>query len=99
MDLFISNLSSGLFWDVDPETLNEKKHKRFIIQRVLSRGSKLDFDQMTSYYSHEELIKEVKNIRSLDAKSAHFAAFYFSIPKNEMLCYTKKHSRNKHYHY
>ena len=43
MSSFVQSLSKGLFWDVDPETVDEVKHRRFIIQRVLERG---DFEDM-----------------------------------------------------
>ncbi|HLC69654.1 MAG TPA: hypothetical protein VJH75_01255 [Patescibacteria group bacterium] len=28
-----------LFWDVDPKTIDEKKHARYIIERVLDFGN------------------------------------------------------------
>ncbi len=99
MNELIANLSPGLFWDVDLKKIDEEKHKPYIIQRVLSRGNVLDFKNITSFYKQEELRGEIKKIRSLDVKSANFAAFYFSIPKNEMLYFTKKRFPGKHWNY
>ncbi len=33
----------ALFWDIDPETLDLEKHSRFIIERVLKKGSLEDW--------------------------------------------------------
>ncbi len=33
----------ALFWDIDPETLDLGKHSRFIIERVLKKGSLEDW--------------------------------------------------------
>lgn len=41
MTAFIRELSPELFWDVDPETIDEQAHRRYVIKRVLERGEAL----------------------------------------------------------
>ncbi len=33
------NFRQSLFWDVDPKTIDPKKHARYIIERVLELGN------------------------------------------------------------
>ncbi len=99
MDPLISKLSPHLFWDVDRETIDSTIHKRYIVQRILSRGSMNDFKLMNIYYSNDSLIAEIKEIRDLDKKSANLAAFYYSIPKDKMRCYKETPFQKKHWHY
>jgi len=83
-----------LFWDVDLKELDSQKNKKFIIKRILSRGSLDDFRWASSYYG-KKLIKDVliKN-RTLDAKSQNFWQLYFNIDKSKCVQtqLTKKHS-------
>jgi len=97
MDSLILNLSPHLFWDTNREMVDPQAHKRFIISRTLSRGNLKDFKAILSFYQENELREEIKAIRTLDDKTANFAAVYFSIPKEEMRCYTWKPSRKKHW--
>ena len=39
MSLDISKLSPVLFWDVDPATVSWGKHRVWLLQRVLERGT------------------------------------------------------------
>lgn len=99
MENLILSLSPHLFWDVNRDTINPQAHKRYIINRILSRGTITDFRALLDYYDLEVIIEEIKEIRSMDNKTANFAAIYFSIPKQEMQCYTWEQSRKRHWDY
>jgi hypothetical protein len=71
---FIQNLSQRLFWDVDPETIDERTHCRYIIQRVLERGSLEDIQATIAHYTMPVIIAEAQQIRSLDPVTLAFAA-------------------------
>ena len=47
----------SLFWDVDPKTIDPKKHARYIIERVLEFGEDSEVRWLFHYYP-ERLIKE-----------------------------------------
>lgn len=64
-----------LFWDVDLKTLDPKKHKKFIIERILNFGDIEDFKWALNFYGQNEL-KQV-NFKRLEKKSANFWRFYF----------------------
>ena len=72
-----------LFWDVNLQEIDPQKNKRFIIERILSRGDLDDFHWASVYYD-KELIKNVLiNNRTLDAKSQNFWCLYFNIDKSK----------------
>ena len=48
----------SLFWDVDPKTINPKKHAKYIIERVLDFGDDKEVTWMWKNYS-SRLIKSV----------------------------------------
>ena len=59
----------SLFWDVDPKTIDPKKHARYIIERVLDYGNNREVKWIFRRYPYR-FIKEVVSIsRVLDPKS------------------------------
>lgn len=59
----------SLFWDVDPKTIDPKKHAKYIIERILDFGNDQEVRWIFQNYS-PKLIKEViKNSRVLHTKS------------------------------
>ena len=93
------NLSKGLFWDVDFNSLNYKKHSRFIIERVLSRGSLHDWDELKGHYGVDKIKQEVVKIRYLDKRTFNFCHMIFEIPKKEFRCYNTRQSIRKLWNY
>jgi hypothetical protein len=71
--------SQYLFWDTPLEKINIVKHKNYIIERVLMRGSLKDFYFLLQLYTTEEIIIAVKN-----SKTINFCSHYFGIPLNEL---------------
>lgn len=48
----------SLFWDVDPKTIDKKKHARYIIERVLDFGNDSEVRWLWRHYDK----KQIKNI-------------------------------------
>ena len=74
MSEFIKSLSPRLFWDVDLSDIDEQAHCRFIIQRVLERGSLDDIRVTISHYTIPFMISQAQQIRTLDPMTLAFAA-------------------------
>ncbi len=87
-------LTKSLFWDVDVQSIDFNKHKRFIIGRVLMRGSFDDFLNILDYYGEDVIKEEVKQMRYLDKKTLRFCSFYFHIPLENFRCYKQRQSNN-----
>lgn len=93
------NLPSYLFWDIDLDSLDFNKNARFIIQRVVQKGTLKDWETIKDYYGLEFIKKEILFIRDLDAKTLNFFSTYFDINKNEFRCFTTQQSIPKHFNY
>ncbi|MBP9213810.1 MAG: hypothetical protein KBF36_04620 [Chitinophagaceae bacterium] len=76
--------SQYLFWDAAIEKIDVQKNKRYIIERVLTRGFLEDFYTLLQIYSTEEIVETLKKSKELDSKTIHFCSYYFNIPKSEM---------------
>jgi hypothetical protein len=77
-------LNKSLFWDVNPEKLDWKKNRRFIVERVLVRGGMIDVKSLLKSYRKDEIIEAIKECRDLDAITHNFCSLYFNIPKAKM---------------
>jgi hypothetical protein len=62
-------LRDALFWDVDPETIDPKKHSRYIIERVLEFGRDSEVRWVWQSYRPTLLKKVVKDSRVLSPKT------------------------------
>lgn len=56
-DKKVIKFRQSLFWDVDPKTIDPKKHARYIIERILDLGDLNETKWLVHYYS-PLLIKE-----------------------------------------
>ena len=68
--------SKNLFWDVDETELDVHKNRRFIIERVLTRGRMSDWWVLIQLYSYEIIKQEVVQIRYLDKVTLTFAVLF-----------------------
>ena len=97
MSEFIQSLSKRLFWDVDPETIDDCVHCRYVIQRVLERGSLEDIRATVARYTMPVLIAEAQQIRSLDPVTLAFAACLGNVKEETFRCCTSKRSSRQHW--
>jgi len=89
--LLDEKLSSGqfpfskyLFWDTPIEMIDPKRHKKYIIERVLVKGSIKDFYFLLKMYSNDEIVAAIKESKVLDKKTTSFCSYYFKVPLNEL---------------
>lgn len=77
------DLSTNLFWDINPVELDFQKNARQIIERVITRGSLEDWYVIRDYYGVEKIKQEVIMIRSLDPVTLNFWSLMFDVPKEK----------------
>ena len=75
-----------LFWDVNKDTVDMKKHRPHVIRRIMDHGDIQDVKWMLKAYSSEEIVRVLKKSRGLSRKSAYFWAAYFNVPRVEVEC-------------
>ena len=88
MKPFGEMLTPSLFWDVDPSEIDEKQHKRYIIQRVLERGDLSDWNCLKNHYSLKVIVEEAQKMRYLDPKALAFICCVGKVPKESFRCTT-----------
>ena len=93
------NLPGYLFWDTDINTIDYNKNARFIIQRVIQRGSIDDWLMIKKYYGIDMIKNEIVLMRDLDPKTLNFFSTYFGINKNNFRCYSIQRSIPQHFNY
>ena len=87
MDAFIKQLSAPLFWDVDPEQVDPETHWRFIIPRIMDRGTLRDVKAAWNYYGEERVQQALVKATSLHKKTIAFFANQFDLPRNVFRAY------------
>ncbi len=65
------------FWDVDPKTLNIRRHSRFIIERVLEFGDLKALWWTQKQYPTSLIIEVCLTSRRLSQRSKHFWTVWF----------------------
>ena len=90
MSDFIQSLSQQLIWDVDSKTIDDREHCRYVIQRVLERGSIEDIKATIAHYTMPVMIAEAQQIRSLDPVTLAFAACLGNVNEDTFRCYSSK---------
>lgn len=55
---------SSLFWDVDPKTIDPKKHSRYVIERILEFGRDKEVRWLVRYYSGRTIKNALREKRS-----------------------------------
>ena len=88
----IEDFSPNLFWDADPADLDFSKHMKYVVQRVLERGTLDDMRHMFAMYGFDNVVATSKTLRSLDPVSFSFIVNLSGQPKESFRCYTLKQS-------
>lgn len=79
--------TKAIFWDVPIDSLDLQAHRRFIIERVVSRGNKTDWELLKEIYGKERIKEEVLGLRCLDKKTVSFLSVYFDVQREDFRCW------------
>lgn len=90
-------LRKELFWDVEFDKLDAGKHKRIIIERVLTLGNLDEFLFILNTYDNQTLINIIQQVGYIDPKTLSFVVSFFNINKKGLNCYIKKQSVTTHW--
>jgi hypothetical protein len=62
-------LRATLFWDVDPKTIQPKRHARYIAERVMNFGNDREARWLIKNYSRKFLKTVVSRSQSIDKQT------------------------------
>jgi hypothetical protein len=89
------DLSSQAFWDVDMGKIDYEKNARFVVEKVIDRGTLKDFKNLREFYGDERMKREVINARWLGDREINFCCVIFGLNPKDFKCYIKKQSNPK----
>ncbi|WP_435051123.1 DUF6922 domain-containing protein [Desulfatiglans anilini] len=69
------------FWDVDPEKLSVVESAHFIISRLMEHGDENALRFLLKHYDRNELVRVLRNSRSISKRSRIFWSLFFGITK------------------
>jgi hypothetical protein len=88
------NLSRELFWDWRFNEIDWQKSYRSIIERVLERGTKEEWEELIRFYGKPAVIAALKtDIKFLPDYTIEEVCKYFNLQKEELACYVRKQLR------
>jgi hypothetical protein len=92
------NLARELFWDWRYSEIDWQKSYRSIIERVLERGTKEEWEELIRFYSKPAIIAALKtDIKFLPDYTIEEVCKYFNLQKEELACYVRKQLRKGHW--
>ena len=84
--------SPNLFWDANPAELDFVRHKKYVVQRVLERGTLDDIRHVFALYGFDDVVATSKTLRSMEPKAFAFIVNLSGQPKEKFRCYTLRQS-------
>ena len=66
-----ATFSKNLFWDADERTLDLQRNRKYVVQRVLERGTVQDLRTAFDYYGLAKVVETAKSLRSLEPTATH----------------------------
>ena len=79
----MNTLKKTIFWDVDLRKLDFRKHKKFIIERILQYGDLEDYHLAIAKFGAKEIKKNLLKSGGLNKKSLFFWNFIYNIKEKQ----------------
>ena len=87
-----------LFWDWNFSKIDWERHYLAVIDRIIERGNKEDWNELIRFYGKPRVIKALKfEIKYLPDYIIEDVCGYFDLPKEALACYAHKQSRRGHW--
>jgi hypothetical protein len=87
---FTQQLSDHVLWDVDRASMDAEQHRRFIIPRIMDRGTLPDVKATWNYYGETKVREALLTAPSLQKKTIAFFANQFNLPREEFRAFRKQ---------
>ncbi|WP_394331081.1 DUF6922 domain-containing protein [Algoriphagus resistens] len=87
-----------LFWDFDFAKLDWDRSYRTVIERVIERGTKMEWFEMTRYYGKNLIKATLKNeINYLPEYAIDLVEENLGLNRTQLKCYKKIQSQHQHW--
>jgi len=86
------------FWDFDYNKIDWQASYKTIIARMIEKGGEKEWIELIRFYGKDKVLNALKNeIIYLPEYAIEEVSKYFSIRKEDMLCYTRRQSKPEHW--
>ena len=92
-DIRGTGFSENLFWDADASDIDLERNKRYVVQRVLERGTIEDLRTAFRVYGLGQIVATAKTLRTMEPQALSFISCLAEEPREHFRCYTRKQSR------
>ena len=86
---FLDQLSASLVWDVERSGIDPEVHAKFLIIRVMERGTSQEVRKTWSYHGADRIKSTLLNAPSLSPKTIAFFANQFGLKKEAFRAYKR----------
>jgi hypothetical protein len=94
----IPNLPKRLFWDWNFDKIDWQGGYLSIIERVIERGNKREWEELMRYYSKSKVLGALKHeITYLPDYAIEDVCSYFEVKKEDLACYARAQLRRGHW--
>lgn len=84
---YVDHLSNHVLWDVDRRNVDPRAHRRFLIARVMDRGTDADVEATRAFFSPEEIREALLNARGLSKKTVAYFSAVLDEPRERFRSY------------
>lgn len=92
------NLPKRLFWDSNFDKIDWQTMYLGVIDRVIERGNKDEWNEIVRYYGKSKVINVLKSeIKYLPDYAIEKVCSYFNLKKEELACYARTQSKRGHW--
>lgn len=88
--VFLDQLSDHLFWDVARSSVDPDVNQRFLVSRIMDRGTSRDVRLAWAYYGEFKIREALLSAPSLQRKTIVFFANQFRISRDAFRAYQKE---------
>ena len=71
-------INSALLWEYDLDTFNYEKSYKIVIERVLERGNLMEWREMVSLYTKEQILETIEWSAQLEQRDKDFSKFFLT---------------------
>jgi hypothetical protein len=87
------------FWDTDPNKIEWKKNKKFVIPRIVEYGTIKDWQILKEIYGLPTIKEVMLSERDVNKKVLSFLICIFEVPKESFRCYKERQLHQQHWPY
>ncbi len=92
-------LTKQAFWDVDMNNIDYEKHARYVVEKVIEKGTENDFLNTVRFYGFDKVKNLALQALWLSDISINFCCTLFKVKPTDFKCYEKKQLNLQHWNF